>query len=227
MTLRYCVKCRQIVDDPDTFVQEGTVYHNTCRYSLLYFGAERAYLSPKQVLEAYDKTHVSSPLETFQGKAYISNTSNSLSLAILECQDMLKHKPDSVSALKHLLKLYRTQGNVTEFLETADRLLSYVPNDSDTRLILAQHYKAKENYEEATAHLTVILEQDPTHPQAMELMGFIQMRLQSYSQAYTTFMDLTHMQKDAFEKDRLRTILRHLQNEIERSASPKKPGEIG
>ena len=215
MTLRYCIKCHKIVDDPDTFAQGDTVFHNTCRYSLLYFGAEPVKLSPKHILDQYDVSHNNSPIENFTGNAYITNTSNSLTLAIVECKDMLKHQPENVEALLHLLKLHRTQHNSTEFISTAKTLLKLKPAHEETNLLLAQHYRSIKDNLVATAHIDTVLKNNPLNTIALELQGFLQLENKDLESSYKSFMELHPLLKREDDKARIRQVIRNLQTEID------------
>ena len=215
MTLRYCIKCQEIVDDPDTFAQGDTIFHNTCRYSLLYFGAEPVKLSPKHILDQYDVSHNNSPIENFTGNSYITNTSNSLTLAIVECKDMLKHQPENIEALLHLLKLHRTQHNSTEFISTAHTLLKLKPEHEETNLILGQHYRAIKDTLVAKKHIDTVLQQNPHNTVALELQGFMQLEDKDLEASYKSFMELHPLLKSEEDKTRIRQVIRNLQTEID------------
>ena len=111
MRLQYCLKCQRIVDTALALKNTRGYFCPTCQGRLTYFGRERVRLSPKQVLEAYDKKFTQSPIETFRG-GVATFVPQPIQIDVLGCEDILKYDPENRDALYHLGVYYRSVKNM-------------------------------------------------------------------------------------------------------------------
>ena len=111
MTLRYCLRCKGIIESRHAVHHEDRSFCPKCSRPLLYLGHESSSLSSQDLLKQYDILHPYNPIQDYKGvyKTYISYGAVGDS-ALLECEDILKHDPYDKDALFFMAKHHWKEG---------------------------------------------------------------------------------------------------------------------
>ena len=216
MSLRYCVSCKTICGQNNTVISEELYRCSTCKKVLIYFGREEASISIDAILAEYDALHPYNPLKDFKGtvKDYENPPTN---IAIIECEEILKHDPNNKEALRHLSKHFWAQKNIQKSLDYMNKLnqINSVLSDDIVyyvRLLLIQkEYQSiidlMKKYEDKITKFLFY------HYLAISYLG-----LNLFNDALTYFYQAYYCCDDEDRKKKIKKMIRYLNSILDKSS---------
>lgn len=93
-----------------------------------------------------------------------------------EAELKLGNRLQGTKDLKMASTIYLERGNLTSALATAQKVVAVRPNDMGAHLICGECQVELGENKEADRHLRIVLESEPGHPKAMELLKVVKFR---------------------------------------------------
>ena len=215
MNLRYCIRCEETY-----FCDERPC--PICNRKLYYFGRERVSLSPINILIEYDKKHPYNPLHDFKGIYINEIITPEVDASILECEDVLKHKPDEPNALFYLGMTYFSRKEFLKAKHYLEQLVALKPNNEQPYQRLADIYTDEGETDKAIAQL-LFLKQHVSEDWALhDKLGRAYLQKGDSKKALSAFVQAYRQCKDEERKKSLKEVLRKISTTIEEHYDEKR-----
>ncbi|WP_018124829.1 tetratricopeptide repeat protein [Desulfovibrio oxyclinae] len=129
----------------------------------------------EEALEMYGKAHAIEPTDkSFSGIGLIRMELGEHEAAFEQFADALRKNPENMVALFSLIRLGHELDRLKEIMPFLESHLEVAPDNKEVRYSLAGCLVCLERKDEAVDHLNRILEADPEHEAATELLNQIQ-----------------------------------------------------
>lgn len=208
MSLRYCSRCKDVVDDGHCVKHDGLFGCPQCHQELIYLGRESASLSSLDLLEAYDMLHPYNPVQDYQGvyKTYASyGLPNDVSL--LECEDILKHAPGDKDALLFMAKHHWKEGRFDRTQYYCDQLMNYGSLDDDSEIFYLDFLLLQKNYQGVLSYFNDYCEKDRDEFTALHYQATAFLGVKDFEKALTAFYRSYYQCDDPDRKAKIKAVI--------------------
>jgi tetratricopeptide (TPR) repeat protein len=217
MVLRYCAHCHKSINDQNNDHDKDPIAAEikciTCNTPLLYFGKASVKLSSQQVLAAYDTQNPYDPIAQFTG-LYQNDPLNSRlgmdSIAVLECEEMLKYNDKNIEALLYLAKLYTSQKEFIMARRTIKKIIEIDPQLIVPWRLIIGITLYNEEWDEAVNALNQLQKLEPQNPIIYAHMGRVALQQEQRDTALICFYKSYINARSDNEKKRFKTIIQQL-----------------
>lgn len=112
-------------------------------------------------------------------------------------ESVLKHDPANYEAMMDLSQMAKTQGHDKEYVDWLTRAATAAPGESPPRLSLARYHLSKNEPMKALPWARQALDLNPRNPQAMEIIGDIQLANRENDNALYSYLHWTLVELDS------------------------------